>query len=100
MRRYTMPAWTPGLAVIVGWDPPLKTCFGQVLDLWAATEEDQCLLWVGDTVREMPSVEQLETLLGDSGILTEAPRALLRLDSQTPTRPHTLQAERRSHDHT
>jgi hypothetical protein len=85
MSRYIIPARTPGLVVVVGWDPPLETFFGQVLDKWAVAEEDQCLLWVGDTVRAIPSVEQLEALLGAYGIFTETDRTLLRLDRQTPT---------------
>ena len=90
MSRYTMPARTPGLEVVVGWDPPLATFFGQVVDRWAAAEEDQCLLWLGDNVREIPSVEQLETLVGAYGIFTEAQRAVLRQDSTAPRRHHIV----------
>jgi hypothetical protein len=90
MSRYILPPRTPGLVVIVGWDPPLETFFGQVLNRWAASEEDQCLAWVGARARAIPTVEQLEALLSDYAHFTETWRARLRLDRETSPRPRRL----------
>jgi hypothetical protein len=47
MSRYTIPAQDPRYEVVVGWDDPLETVFGQVFDTTAGEDEEECVYWEG-----------------------------------------------------
>jgi hypothetical protein len=46
MSRYTIDSTKPGIEIVVGWDPPLRSLFAQVSDCTIADDEaDPMLLW-------------------------------------------------------
>lgn len=45
MSRYSVQADSANITIIVGWDPPLKEFFAQVINKEAGRESDEMLLW-------------------------------------------------------
>lgn len=59
MSRHVITGFNPTHQVIVGWDRPLQTFFGQVYDP-SRDEDDQIVHWVGaDHPRQLQRVEDL-----------------------------------------
>ena len=54
MSRQDLDPFNPAHEVVVGWDPPLRTFFAQVLDT-AGDEEDGTyeVLWIGTRFQEV-----------------------------------------------
>lgn len=65
MSRHEIPARDPAHKVIVGWDQPMQTFFGQVINRKAeqAGSDDKFVLWVGCSLRELYEVEDLARAL-------------------------------------
>ncbi|MDG3444638.1 hypothetical protein [Nitrospirillum amazonense] len=57
MSRYTLASIKPGHEVVVGWDPPLTTYYGQVF------RENDVILWFGLNIDEIHDVEKAVALL-------------------------------------
>ena len=57
MSRYE-EALPDGRTVVFGWDPPLLTYFGQVIDP-TRDEDDQIVHWVGCSPEELYEIENL-----------------------------------------
>jgi hypothetical protein len=55
MSRYRIPHIRYDIAV--GWDPPLNTCCGIIIDT-RAVDEERALLWLGDDWNQYPDVEE------------------------------------------
>jgi hypothetical protein len=70
----------PHLKVIVGWDPPLQTFFGQVHDLQPQDPDDNPVLWVGAGPPQLISVAELEEALKDYCTISPELRATLEAD--------------------
>jgi hypothetical protein len=91
MSRYSIPAQNPDLTVIVGWDNPLVTFFGQVFDPSIEEDAEACLLWIGTAPEAIPTVAALQAqLVGWATIPDDIVDHLLR-DQQTATPPTPLQ---------
>ena len=60
MSRYTIAAQSPRYEVIVGWDPPMQTLFGQVFVTTAEEDDEACVLWVGLEVQALTTVAALQ----------------------------------------
>jgi len=54
--------------IIVGWDPPLRTYFLQIIDP-AKSEEEELVLWLGVTPGALPAVEDLVVALAPYAVL-------------------------------
>jgi hypothetical protein len=94
MSRYSIPAYETRYHVVVGWDPPLETFFGQVfVPAATADDDDACVLWVGGALRALPTVAVLQACL--RGYATIPPDVVVQLqqDGATPT-PRTPLQER------
>ena len=52
-----------GFEVFVGWDPPLRTFFAQVYDLSIEDEDEQLLVWLGTSFRELESAGHTLTII-------------------------------------
>jgi hypothetical protein len=65
MSRYTIAAYEARYHVVVGWDAPLTTFFGEVWDRTVPDEDDDaaCVLWAGAALRALPTVEALQVCL-------------------------------------
>ena len=48
---------------VVGYDAPLDTYFGQVIDLETDNDTERMVLWVGTSVHEITGVERLSELV-------------------------------------
>jgi hypothetical protein len=69
--RRSVPARTPDLTVIVGWDNPLSTFFAQVERLQNDDDpRDPILFWIGSGPGEVAQAEQLAGLLAPYAELT------------------------------
>jgi hypothetical protein len=66
----------PDTEVWVGWDPPLRTFFVQVL----SPNDDDPILWAGALPQELPTLENLVTALGSHGTIPAALLATLSAD--------------------
>lgn len=54
MSRHDLIPFDPDHEVVVGWDPPLRTYFAQVLDTAADEESDDFeVLWIGTGPHEV-----------------------------------------------
>lgn len=73
MSRYRIEHTDPHLSVTVGWDTPMQTYFGMVVDDRIPEEEDDCVLWVGQQLNELPT----------TGALYEAMLEWIQLDGPT-----------------
>jgi hypothetical protein len=93
MSRYKIPADDPRYDVIVGFDDPLDTFFGQIFDTTVPEEDDNCVLWVGATLQALPTVDVLQDCLHAYATIPPEVMAQLRHDHAT-TRPRSpLQEE-------
>lgn len=63
MSRHEIRGREPHVAIVVGWDPPLKTYFAQVWDERAEDEEEALIAWAGCYAGEVPSVGMLAAAL-------------------------------------
>jgi hypothetical protein len=94
MSRYTIPAHETRYHVVVGWDAPLATFFGEVWDRTVPDEDDEtaCLLWAGAALGALPIVDALQACLQAYATLPAALRTQLHQD-RTTSRPRSqLQA--------
>ena len=85
MSRYIIPAHEARYHVVVGWDAPLATFFGEVWDPTVPDEDDDaaCVLWAGAALGALPTVDALQACLA-----APLPRSLLRSSrSSTRTAP-------------
>lgn len=116
MSRHTIEAKEQGrYEIIVGYDPPLDSFFGQVIDREVrarlereraysealsrgvepetnddeAADEDYFTLWTGTTVGEVPTVEALAEALSRYAALTPEMRETLRRDREREAHPPT-----------
>ena len=93
MSRYPVPAHDATTAVIVGWDPPLQTFFGQVMQpVTSVDEDDTCVVWVGTQPQEIPTVAQLCTHLHPYADIPVTMQARLTRDQASSPPPTALQA--------
>jgi hypothetical protein len=95
MSRYAIAPHDPRYQVIVGWDSPMQTLFGQVFDLTVEAEDDDtaCVLWVGLEVQALTTVAALQDALQAYGTLPAAVVAQLQHD-QAHTPPRSALQER------
>jgi len=80
LSRYPIEARDPSrYTVTVGWDSPLQTYFGQVID--KATDRDfDMKLWVGTNPRELNTVAELQDRLKDYAIIPKEVQNALAFD--------------------
>lgn len=96
MSRYKIECKNPAFDVFVGWDRPLETFFGQVLNPEAETDLEMVVLWCGANWNEVPTVAKLAEMMREYADLTEEVAARLNRDqaanphSQTPGRQREL----------
>jgi hypothetical protein len=85
MSRYEFRGRGPHVAIVVGWDTPLRTFFAQV---WDERDEDgdEPLLWAGCRSGEVRTVEHLERLLSPYATIPPDVRELLTRQSNQPTK--------------
>jgi len=91
MSRYTIAAQDPCYEVIVGWDPPMQTFFGQVCATTADDEDAACVLWVGLEVQALTTVAALQEVLQAYATLPAAVVAQLEHDQAHTSPPSALQ---------
>ena len=94
MSRYAIAPHDARSAVIVGWDPPMQTLFGQVFATTAANTDDDaaCVLWVGLEVQALTTVAALQDALQAYATLPAEVVAQLQHDQAT-TRPRSALQE-------
>ena len=63
MSRYTLVPHDPRYEVIVGWDAPMQTLFGQVFVTTVEDDDAACVLWVGLEVQALTTVAALQAAL-------------------------------------
>jgi hypothetical protein len=87
MSRYTIPAHAARYHVVVGWDPPLATFFGEVWDRTVPDEHDEaaCLLWAGAALGALPTVDALQACL--QAYATIPPEVVAQLHQECSTTP-------------
>jgi len=88
MSRYPIPAQDLRDDVIVGWDDPLETFFGQVFDTTAGENEEGCVYWEGADYRACQTVEALQAHLRPYATIPDPVVAQLRADQQHAV-PHS-----------
>jgi hypothetical protein len=94
MSRYIIPAHEARYHVVVGWDAPLATFFGEVWDPTKDEDDDAaCLLWAGAALGALPTVEALHTCLEPFATIPHAVSAQLQQDCAT-TPPRSPLQER------
>ena len=91
MSRYTIPAQDPRYEVIVGWDPPMRTLFGQVFVATIEEDDTACVLWVGLEVQALTAVAALQDALQAYATLPTAVVAQLEHDQASTSPPSALQ---------
>ena len=91
MSRYAVPALNPDLVIVVGWDNPFQTFFGQVFDPQAPEDTDDCLHWYGDRPCAHLTVDSLQAAMAEWVLLLPEVRAQLAQDQDTATIPPSLQ---------
>ena len=91
MSRYTIPAQDPRYEVIVGWDPPMQTYFGQVFLITTEEDDTACVLWVGLEVQALTTVAALQDALQAYATLPAAVVAQLEHDQASTSPPSALQ---------
>jgi len=97
--RRSIPARTPDLTVIVGWDNPLSTFFAQVERIQDDLDpRDPILLWIGSEFGEVAQAEQLAAPLAPYAELTSELVERLRADraADADRGPSVLQRTARS----
>lgn len=92
MSRRTVDS-TPERELVVGWDPPLGTYFGQVNRLHPEPEEEECLAWCGYQMREITDLDALSAWCERQGFaaLRDDVRMALERDRAEPWEPGPLQ---------
>lgn len=69
MSRYQIAARDDErFKIVVGWDQPLQTFFGQVIDRAADAADDdesRIVLWIGASLREIDEIDDLARDLRD-----------------------------------
>jgi hypothetical protein len=93
MSRYPIEAKDPKYAVVVGWDNPLQTFFGQVIDKTSDRDWD-LKLWAGTNPREIGSIAELQDRLKEYAVIPKEVQNALAFD-QGPLE-HWPAAERES----
>ena len=91
MSRYTIAPHDPRYEVVVGWDPPMQTLFGQVFVTTIADDDTACVLWVGLDVQELTAVAALQDALQAYATLPAAVVAQLEHDQASTSPPSALQ---------
>ena len=92
MSRYTIAPHDPRYEVIVGWDPPMQTLFGQVFVTTIEEDDTACVLWVGLEVQALTTVAALQEALQAYATLPAAVVAQLEHDQASTSPPSALQA--------
>ena len=59
MSRHTIPAADANLTVVIGWDNPLQTFFGQVTRNDAGDEDEPVILWLGGSFADITDPAEL-----------------------------------------
>jgi hypothetical protein len=95
MSRYIIPAHEARYHVVVGWDAPLATFFGEVWDTTVPDENDDaaCVLWAGVALGALPTVDALQTCLEAFATIPPEVSAHLQQDGAS-TRPRSPLQER------
>ena len=93
MSRYTIAPHDPHYEVIVGWDPPMQTLFGQVFVTTIEEDDTACVLWVGLDVQELTTVAALQDALQAYATLPAAVVAQLEHDQASTPPPSALQVQ-------
>lgn len=91
MSRYSISPHDPRYEVIVGWDPPMQTLFGQVFVTTVADDDTACVLWVGLEVQALTTVAALQDALQAYATLPAAVVAQLEHDQASTSPPSALQ---------
>ena len=91
MSRYAIAAQDPRYEVIVGWDPPMQTYFGQVFLMTIEEDDEACVLWVGLEVQALTTVAALQEVLQAYATLPAAVVAQLEHDQAHTAPPSALQ---------
>ena len=97
--RRSIPARTPDLTVVVGWDNPLLTFFVQVERIQDDDDpRDPILLWIGSELGEVAQAEQIAGPLAPYAVLTPDLIEQLRADraADADRGPSILQRTARS----
>lgn len=71
MSQYPLAAIRSHHVVVVGWDEPLGTFFGQVFDSTDPEEPENIILWVGTGIRELETVWALAAVLQPYAVIPE-----------------------------
>jgi hypothetical protein len=80
MSRHEFAGTDPKHRVVIGWDPPLQTYFGQVHNDAADDEEDAIVHWVGAGIPNLPTVDDLALAMVPWCTITPEMRAALDED--------------------
>ena len=92
MSRYAIAHHDPRYEVVVGWDPPMQTLFGQVFVTTIEEDDDAaCVLWVGLEVQSLTTVAALQDALQAYATLPAAVVAQLEHDQAHTSPPSALQ---------
>ena len=91
MSRYTIPTDRDDLEIVVGFDPPLETFFGQVFNLKATDDEEECLFWEGGMPTPITSLEELGRLMRPYATIPQEIQRTLLAEQQASTEPTPLQ---------
>lgn len=97
MSRYAIPvqpavlATRPHLQAAVGWDNPMQTFFGQVLDPSLPDDQQEAVLWIGTTHASIPGIQALIARMAPWAVIPSAIRLQLCKDYDARTAPTPLQ---------
>lgn len=97
MSRYRIPptsallATIPHAEVVVGWDNPLESFFGQIVDPDRPEDQDETVYWIGTTPQQISTLEDLCQAMAPYGSIETDTRAALAHDWQARTPPTPLQ---------
>ncbi len=87
MSRYTIAPHDARYQVIVGWDNPMQTLFGQVFETTVEDDDAACVLWVGLEVQAITTLAGLQDALQAYATLPAEVVARLQHDqARTPPR--------------
>ena len=91
MSRYAIAPHDPRYEVVVGWDPPMQTLFGQVFVPTVEHDDAACVLWVGLEVQALTTVAALQDAIQAYATLPAAVVAQLEHDQASTPPPSALQ---------
>ena len=91
MSRYYIPGKVERHDVTVGWDAPMNTYFGQVID--KNDETDTPKHWVGTRHGEIQSVDRLQKSMEPYAAIPEPTRKNLAADRVNSPQPSRFQQE-------